>query len=172
MQAWTLGLLYMKLGSKLITSLFRHTRLAAAVRMVLRHGWLHPDIAILTRAFVVPGVVLGCVAVFGPPLVADLAIKLITFHRYGVEGPSVVSAAEAAAWMARKTILHRASYPLAASLALMTRNIAMTIMMLQGWSSKVRDEAYLIGERLHNFGVVSDASRRGRASWRARGARL
>lgn len=172
MQAWTLGLLYMKLGSKLITTLFRDTRLAAAVRTVLRRGWLQPDVAILTRAFVVPGVIVGTAAVLGPPILTDLVIKFVFMHKNGGDEPPALTISEEAAWVARKAILHRASYPVAAAVALMVRNVAMTFMMLQGWSSKIRDEAYLIGERLHNFGVVSDASRRGRASWKARGARL
>ncbi|KAK0388925.1 hypothetical protein NLU13_2502 [Sarocladium strictum] len=172
MQAWTLGLLYMKLGSKLITSLFRNTRLAAAVRMILRRGWLRPDIAILTRAFVIPALVIGSVAVLAPPMAADLIIKSASLHTSGGDDVPAADAVEDPSWVARKAILHRASYPIAASVALMVRNIVMTIITLQGWSSKIRDEAYLIGERLHNFGVVSDASRRGRASWRARGARL
>lgn len=172
MQAWTLGLLYMKLGSKMITSIFRDTRLAAAVRTVLRRGWLQPDVAMLTRAFVVPGAMIGLVAVLAPPTVIDMAIKFYIRNQYGGDGRPVGTQAEEAAWAARTAILHRASYPLAAFLALVLRNLAMTVLMLQGWSSKIRDEAYLIGERLHNFGVVSDASRRGRASWKARGARL
>lgn len=66
-QAWTLGVLYLKLGATMITTLFPQSRLTRAVRTVLRRGWLQPDISILTRAFVVPGLALSVIAIFGPP---------------------------------------------------------------------------------------------------------
>jgi E3 ubiquitin-protein ligase MARCH6 len=46
------------------------------------------------------------------------------------------------------------------------------VKVFNGWTAKIRDEAYLIGERLHNFGAATAGSRKGRASWRASGARL
>ncbi len=42
--------------------------------------------------------------------------------------------------------------------------------VFRSWKVRIRDEAYLIGERLHNFGV--GAGPRARRAWRAGGSRL
>lgn len=172
MQAWTLGLLYMKLLTKVITIGYRQSRLSVAVHAVFRSGWLHPDANVLTRAFVIPGLVIGILGVWGPPLAASWLIRLYTQHKYASGERPVGTEAEEAAWAATTAILYRASYPAAACCAMAARNAALSVLTLKSWSARVRDEAYLIGERLHNFGVVSDNSKKGRAAWRARGARL
>ncbi len=65
-QAWTIGLLYLKLSARVVTTWMEGTRLAAAVRAVLRRGWLDPDVVILTRAFVIPALGFWLVAVGAP----------------------------------------------------------------------------------------------------------
>ncbi|KAF7554570.1 hypothetical protein G7046_g6779 [Stylonectria norvegica] len=164
-QAWTLGLLYLKLGAKTLTTLFDDTRLAVAVRAVLRRGWLHPDVGVLTRAFAIPGLAIAAAAILGPPAVTDAILK---YGFISEAQPGVSEAAEAA----RLAIIYRQSYPILALNALFIRHIIGLVRVFHGWSARIRDEAYLIGERLHNFGAAAAGARRVRGAWRAGGARL
>lgn len=148
-QAWTLGILYLKLGTRALVH--RGGRPAQAVRAVLRGGWANPDVGVLTRAFVVPGLAAGLVLVLAPPLVARVALD------YGLISAFFGGIAEAAAkaeLQAReaRVLVFRMAYPFAALFLvafLVTRRV---MRVFDGWKVRIRDEAYLIGERLHNFG--------------------
>ncbi|KAJ2967579.1 hypothetical protein NQ176_g9595 [Zarea fungicola] len=164
-QAWTLGLLYMKLGSKLITSTFPASRAAVAVRMVLRRGWHRPDVGILTRAFVIPGLAVAALAIFAPPAVAQYLVKKQVFSWL----PSGGGTAEE---LAKLAIFYRYSYPGAAVVLVMVKNAMVLAGVFNRWTAGVRDEAYLIGERLHNFGAATAGARKGKAPWRAPTNRL
>ncbi|KAH8738215.1 hypothetical protein BGZ61DRAFT_526207 [Ilyonectria robusta] len=164
-QAWTLGVLYLKLSARMVTTLFADTRLAVAVRTVLREGWLYPDASVLTRAFVVPGLAISVAAVFGPPAITTALIK------YGMIAGAQAGLNEAAE-AARLAIIYRQSYPAVALAALLIKNTIGLVRVFHGWSARIRDEAYLIGERLHNFGAAAAGARRVRGAWRAGGARL
>ncbi|KAF4972863.1 hypothetical protein FSARC_663 [Fusarium sarcochroum] len=164
-QAWTLGLLYLKLGARMVTSLFPDTRLAVAVRTVLRDGWMQPDISVLTRAFVLPGLAIAGAAIFGPPAITDLLVK------YNVI-PGIESGEKELVEAARLAIIYRQSYPAVALTALLVKNTIGLVKVFNGWTARIRDEAYLIGERLHNFGAAAAGAGRVRGAWRAGGARL
>lgn len=157
-QAWTLGLLYLNLGTRMMTSLFPDSRAAMAVRTVVRRGWLRPDIGILTRAFVVPGMTIAAVAAFGPPLVASFLIKT-----------EALGAGVDAAGLA---VVYRLSYPAAAIAAVMVKHAVGMAKVFNGWKAGIRDEAYLIGERLHNFGAATAGARRAKKAWGAGRPRL
>lgn len=164
-QAWTLGLLYMKLGSKMITTVFPDTRAAVAVRSVLRRGWQRPDVGVFTRAFIVPGLVISAVAIVVPPVVATCLVK------YQVFG-FLPSAGDTAEELAKQAIFYRYSYPGAAVLLVMVKNAMLMANVFNRWTAGVRDEAYLIGERLHNFGAATAGARKGKGTWRAGTNRL
>ncbi|KAF9781464.1 hypothetical protein IL306_013461 [Fusarium sp. DS 682] len=164
-QAWTLGLLYLKLGARMINSMFPDTRLAFAVRMVLRGGWMNPDISLLTRAFVLPGLAIAGAAMFGPPALTRALIKYNIIP--GIEGGE-----NELAEVARIAIIYRHSYPAVALAALLVKNTIGLVKVFNGWTARIRDEAYLIGERLHNFGAAAAGAGRVRGAWRAGGARL
>ncbi|KAF9875351.1 hypothetical protein CkaCkLH20_07171 [Colletotrichum karsti] len=155
-QSWTLGLLYVKLGARAITSLYEGTRMAQAVRAVLRRGWLQPDVLVLTRAFVVPGLLVGGLAIFGPPY----AISWMESH--GVLGTPVPAPHEL-------KMIYRLSYPAAAFSALAAMAFWSIVGVFNNWKARIRDEAYLIGERLHNFGVGAAGVAGARGPWRVRG---
>ncbi|EON99694.1 putative ring finger membrane protein [Phaeoacremonium minimum UCRPA7] len=138
-QSWTIGVLYLKLGARIVASWYRDTRMTAAIRAVLRRGWLEPDVSILTRAFVVPGVLLWVLAVAGPLISARI------FVQYGALGPVPDDAA--------LTLIYRLSFPIAAMGAVGAYILWSLIDVFRSWRVRIRDEAYLIGERLHNFGV-------------------
>ncbi|KAI1102558.1 hypothetical protein F4804DRAFT_260932 [Jackrogersella minutella] len=146
-QAWTLGLLYLKLGSRALT--LYGGRPANAVRAVLRRGWLEPDVGVLTRAFVIPGVVASLIMIATPPIVAWVII-----HR--VLDVSTVVTHE------MQVLMFRLAYPFMSFFwagLLMTRNM---LRVFEGWQVRIRDEAYLMGERLHNFGGAAKVS-----NWKA-----
>ncbi|OAA53227.1 RING finger membrane protein [Cordyceps fumosorosea ARSEF 2679] len=164
-QSWTLGLLFMKLGSQTITTLFPTSRAAVAVRSVLRRGWQRPDVGVFTRAFVIPGLAIALVAIFAPPL---LARSLVHYQFMGYMPKAGGNREE----MAKLAIFYRFSYPGAAVLLVAVKNGMMLASVFNKWTSGVRDEAYLIGERLHNFGAATAGTRKGRATWRAGGNRL
>lgn len=164
-QAWTLGLLYLKLGSRMIISLFPDSRAAIAVRSVLRRGWLRPDVGVLTRAFVVPGLAASAVAIFAPPITASFLIK------NGIYQEELSTNAETADDV-RFAIVYRLSYPAMALAALFVKNIVGLAKVLNVWTARVRDEAYLIGERLHNFGAGAAGARKGKKAWGAGRARI
>ena len=169
-QSWTVGLLYMKLGARAITSFFGGTRLASAVRAVLRRGWLDPDLAILTRAFVIPGLALWLAAVSFPLLFAKVAIS------HGFAGPIMQYfgagiAEDQPLNEAALILIHRLSFPIMAVGLLACITLWSMIGVFRSWKVRIRDEAYLIGERLHNFGVVNGPPR-ARGSWRGAGNRL
>ncbi|KAI5863310.1 hypothetical protein GGS23DRAFT_566357 [Durotheca rogersii] len=151
-QAWTLGILYLKLGSRALV--LYGGRPAHAVRAVLRRGWLEPDVGILTRAFVIPGVFASLVMIFTPPLMAW------TVLRRGLDAGAEVN-------HEMRVLVYRLAYPLTALFwagLLMARSI---IRVFEGWQVRIRDEAYLMGERLHNFGGTAAKA----SGWRG-GTRL
>ncbi|KAI5465399.1 hypothetical protein BGZ63DRAFT_347606 [Mariannaea sp. PMI_226] len=159
-QAWTLGVLYLKLSARMATTAFADTRLAVAVDTVLRAGWTRPDVGVLNRAFVIPGLAIFAGAVFGPPAIVSAFVKHGIIN--GVR-PGLNEAAEAA----RLAIIYRYSYPTVALFALVIRNTIGLVRVFQRWTARIRDEAYLIGERLHNFGAAAAGARRVKGALRA-----
>ncbi|KAI0015023.1 hypothetical protein F4780DRAFT_773816 [Xylariomycetidae sp. FL0641] len=140
-QAWTLGILYLKLGSRALT--LYGGRPAQAVRAVLRRGWLHPDVSVLTRAFVIPGVLASLALILCPPLVARAVIRRC-FETSAFSQEQLTHEMQ--------VFIYRLAYPLTALIwasLLFTRRM---VRIFQGWQVRIRDEAYLMGERLHNFG--------------------
>lgn len=140
MQSWTIGVIYLKLSARFVVHWHRDSRLAAATRAVLRHGWLQPDVKVLTRAFVVPGLLLWAAAVFGPLALAKTAI----WYTAGEEQAGTPSDAAV-------VLVYRFCFAgalLCAAALTMVRNI---FGVFRSWRTMIKDEAYLIGERLHNF---------------------
>ncbi|KAH9903535.1 hypothetical protein F4778DRAFT_734557 [Xylariomycetidae sp. FL2044] len=136
-QAWTLGILYLKLGSRALV--VYGGRPAQAVRAVLRRGWFEPDIEVLTRAFVVPALVASAMMIFLPPLATRAFI-----HRLTGTGTPVTHTLE--------VLMYRLSYPMTALFFVTLYLAKRTMRIFDGLQIRIRDEAYLMGERLHNFG--------------------
>ena len=172
MQSWTIGLLYLKLGIRIVTIWRADTRLAAACRAVLRRGWFDPDAAILTRAFVIPGLALWAAGVtvplaFARGLIANgLATSTVSsFVHSKLSAPPSPAELDTLTEMV-VALVYRLSFPAVAVLALLCSTLWSLVDTFRGWRVRIRDEAYLIGERLHNFGAVG-APMRGRGTWRA-----
>ncbi|CAK7266130.1 hypothetical protein SEPCBS119000_001865 [Sporothrix epigloea] len=162
-QSWTLGLLYLKVSTRIVTVWYPETRLASAIRAALRRGNLHPDVRLLTRAFVVPGLVLAAAALGLPVLMAKSWVgasatwsELIlpdgasTVLPYAVRIflPKTVPPPT----MADPRLVYRLSFPAIALAGLSMWALWGMAGVYETLKLRIRDEAYLIGERLHNFG--------------------
>lgn len=141
MQSWTIGVIYLKLAARYVVAWHRDSRVAAATRAVLRRGWLEPDVKVLTRAFVVPGLSVWAIAVFGPPLLARACIA------YGLAA-GIDPGNDAAV-----VLVHRFCFFAALLSAIGVAMLRSMLGVFRSWRVRIRDEAYLIGERLHNFGL-------------------
>ena len=134
-QDWTLGVLYVKMLGRLILW-NTPSRAATALRAIVRHGWLDPDIHLATRGFIFPATVLMTVALTAP-LAAGWAVTNLFFA--GVDH-------------ALRSHIYRYSYPVLLALSLLALAMYGLGVAFQRWRQRIRDEVYLIGERLHNFG--------------------
>jgi len=134
-QDWTLGFLYSRLAARLLFA-NRNTRPAQAFNQVIEGGYLHPNARIATRCFVLPVLGLFAIAIAVPASVAWLSTHLV--YRGASE--------------AMKSQIWRYSFP-AVGLAIVFMFAGRVVARIATrWRLVVRDEVYLIGERLHNFG--------------------
>jgi E3 ubiquitin-protein ligase MARCH6 len=134
-QDWTLGFLYSRLAARLLF-VNRNTRPAQAFNQVIEGGYLHPNARIATRCFVLPVLGLFAIAIAVPASVAWLSTHLV--YRGASE--------------AMKSQIWRYSFP-AVGLAIVFMFAGRVVArIVTRWRLVVRDEVYLIGERLHNFG--------------------
>ncbi|KIX03707.1 uncharacterized protein Z518_07260 [Rhinocladiella mackenziei CBS 650.93] len=149
LQSWTIGLLYLRL----LLRLFMHhvapdSQVATALRAITRDGYLKPDVRLASRAFVLPATVICTVLLVTPLAYAKMIIVLLRIH-----DPEM------------KMRLYRMAYPGILGLFMTWGAIILMQQQLASWRVKIRDEVYLIGERLHNFhepGPEKSARRKGK----------
>ena len=134
-QSWTLGLLYVKLTTRLIF-FYPESRPATALRAITRNGYLNPDAWLATRSFILPASFALGAAIAWPWLLAHIA--LMTTYNKATEEQAV--------------LIYRYSYPSVLVAVLCILTAVWLVSCIKGWRMKIRDEVYLIGERLHNFG--------------------
>lgn len=152
-QDWTLGVLYIQAIGRLIL-FYSPSRPADSLRDIVRNGWLDPDARLATRAFIFPGTVL---MLFLLALPLTLGRVVSTLWSHGDE--EMVS-----------TLVYRYSAPALLGLVLLGVALGMLENAFLAWRRRIRDEVYLIGERLHNFGEsrkVGRAAAGGRLAVRA-----
>jgi E3 ubiquitin-protein ligase MARCH6 len=138
-QDYTLGLLYVRVFSRMIIAA-PASRAAEAFRRVTADGYLNPNIRLATRFFVLPATIVAAVALLLPPILTKIAIT------------AVQAFTSAALDATARTVLYRYSYPIAASIIVAVLGAAELGKATSRWRARIRDEAYLVGERLHNFG--------------------
>ena len=134
-QDWTLGVLYVKMVGRLILW-YSASRPARALRAVVRNGWLDPDVRLATRGFIFPASVLTIAGLLLPLPLGWIANK--TYFRGGDT--------------AVQSSVYQYSYPAVLAFGLWSAGVYLLCMALKGWKQRIRDEVYLVGERLHNFG--------------------
>ena len=134
-QDWTLGFLYSRLAARIIFA-NRNSRPARAFAAVVRDGYLYPNAKIATRCFIVPVLAMFLVAIALP---ASLAFFTSTTMYWGAD-------------QATKSMIWRFSFPAVGISLVAMWGSTEILRLLVRWRLVVRDEVYLIGERLHNFG--------------------
>ncbi|CAG8979535.1 hypothetical protein HYALB_00004988 [Hymenoscyphus albidus] len=133
-QSWTLGLLYVKLTTRVILW-YEDSRAAQALRAVTRNGYLDPDARLATRSFILPSIFLLSCALGWPWLIANIATKTVMRDQ-----PQ------------NHIFAYRYAYPFCLAMLVVNMALWRVFGMLKQWRMMIRDEVYLIGERLHNFG--------------------
>lgn len=138
-QTWTLGLIYLRILLRTVTNYpDAQTRAATAIRSILRQGFWRPDVRLATRAFILPALVLSSILLMAP--VGFGLVINTTLRDSGLYSK-----------------VHRYAYPGILGVALALYCTVLLRRQIGAWRMKIRDDVYLIGERLHNFG---DSQRR------------
>lgn len=132
-QDWALGVLYVQMAYIFIQ--WRSTsRLATALNTVARDGWLRPNTHLATRAIILPALILTFLAVSMPLLFGFVANTTVFAHSD------------------MQSKVYRYSYPASLGACLLIHSFYLLRKQIDVWRANIRDEVYLIGERLHNFG--------------------
>ncbi|KAL8786402.1 MAG: hypothetical protein Q9213_002818 [Squamulea squamosa] len=134
-EAWTLGVLYVKMVGRFILW-YEGSRPAIALRNIIRNGWTDPDVRLATRGFIFPALMLTSVLLL-TPLGAGWVVNQSFMSEIGG---------------ATKIAVYRYSYPAFLGLGIATVVFHYMARAFRGWKRRIKDEVYLIGERLHNFG--------------------
>lgn len=146
LQTWTLGLLYLRLAFRIALNYpCPHTRLSTAIRAIFRNGYLRPDVRLASRAIILPLTGL-CIVLLGAPVLYARAMIILM----RVTDPDLAMR------------VYRMAFP-----GLMWLAFTACVMMsmkrrLEIWRVKIKDEVYLVGERLHNYVDKKERRRRAR----------
>lgn len=133
-QSWTMGLLYVKLTTRYILW-YEHSRQAQALRAITRNGYLNPDAKLATRCFILPAGIFALLLLAVPWGLARAFTTILLKDK-----PE------------SHMLVHRYAYPICLCFAGVMFALYLLVGMLKKWRMMIRDEVYLIGERLHNFG--------------------
>lgn len=140
LQDFALGLLYCRVVSR---TLIRapSSRAAEAFRRITSAGYLNPNTRLATRFFILPSLLLATLAFALPPVGAWAAMSFAQRLGYGFAMRDEV-----------RTLVFRYSFPIVGAMVGAVLVVLEVATATQRWRSRVRDEVYLVGERLHNFG--------------------
>lgn len=134
-QDWTLGVLYSRIVLRIILD-NQNSRPARVLAAVMRDGYLNPNARLATRCFLLPLTVL-----IGIVLAIPLPVGYLANKAYFRDASPTV-----------QTQVYRYAYPAVAAVAFATLLLWRLGRATARWRRRIRDEVYLIGERLHNFG--------------------
>ncbi|EEQ31659.1 putative RING-type E3 ubiquitin transferase [Microsporum canis] len=134
-QDWTLGILYVRMAIRFL--LRKPLSLSAmALRGIVRDGWTNPDIWLATRVFFIPAALVVLIATVCP-LPIGFILNSTLFSESSATFHSQV---------------YRYSYPAFLVLMLFVRGVHVLQRQIGVWRVSIRDDVYMIGERLHNLG--------------------
>jgi E3 ubiquitin-protein ligase MARCH6 len=134
-QDWSLGFLYSRIAAHMIFA-NRNSRPARAFNAVIADGYLYPNARIATRCFLLPITALFLTAICVPSIFA-----------YTTSNTLYASATEQT-----RNMVWRFSFPAVGLSGAAMWASQEALRMVRRWRLVVRDEVYLVGERLHNFG--------------------
>lgn len=164
-QSWVLGLMVFNGVRRLVLSRdygFSDSRAAAALRRMVRNGYADLDVALAFRGFILPFTAVASAALGLPMIGAAMAVKMGML--VSANGAASGSASETA--VSANVMVYRTAYPVFMAVCLKAGLVVMAVRKLGEWRLRVRDEVYLIGERLHNF------NEKGKGSGGVRGSPL
>jgi len=134
-QDWTLGVLYLRIAVRIL-QWNPDSRPTRAMHAVVDQGWLKPNARLATRCIVLPVGVFVIIALLVPAQLAWVASRVFIV---GTDAAVQVQ-------------VQRYAYP-AMLVLCFAAWVGYALVMAAGrWRRSIRDEVYLIGERLHNFG--------------------
>lgn len=149
-QDWTLGVLYMKLMARLL--LWNNDEpWGVAMQQMMRDGYMTPNVRVATRSFILP--------IAGSMILAALLPLTMAFTVGKLFRTSLCLQANQVHGLPpdAQTKMYRYSYPLTILLALNVFALCMMWRISKRWVQRVRDDVYLVGEQLHNFGDEAPA---------------
>lgn len=135
---YALSLLYLRIAARYIMTA-PASRAAEAVRRITADGYLNPKVGLATRFFILPTALVATLLLFVPLGLAQTFITSMSYMQVLIDD-------------ALKIMIYRYSYPLAAGCVMLVLGTAELANATSRWRARIRDEVYLVGERLHNFG--------------------
>jgi E3 ubiquitin-protein ligase MARCH6 len=136
-QDCTLGILYVRIFGRLLLEDL-DSLISLIVESVLADGYLRPRARLATRALFLPAILLFATVTLVPYGLAQVANTML-FNHFTPH---------------QKIYVVRMAYPFVASTAAWVWCGVGLAKATGRWRQRIKDEAYLIGERLHNFGDV------------------
>lgn len=138
LQDFALGLLYSRIVIRAATAR-PSSRAKEAFRRITAQGYLNPSTRLATRFVIMPALLLAAFAFLFPPLAARLLIAASRVAGFEMEEDA-------------RTMLYRYTFPCVGGVVLAVLGVLELARATERWRARVRDEVYLVGERLHNFG--------------------
>ena len=136
---WTLGVLFVRVAVHVMLKYPQSRPTKALLALVSSQNressWIDPDIKLATRAFVIPLTIASVLALILP---MGLGQFFISYIFVSINQDS-------------QTIIYRYSYPFVMALVLGYLFLRVLRHSIDRWRVRVRDEVYLVKERLHNF---------------------
>ncbi|GAB7362808.1 hypothetical protein MBLNU230_g3111t1 [Neophaeotheca triangularis] len=144
LQDYALGALQIRLAARLVFTA-PASRWAEAFRRITAAGYANPSIRLFTRYVTLPTLLFASIILLLPPLIAKAGLTIL---------PAMLPVALAGklATEGFNTMVYRYCFPACAGLAGVFAGAQEVKRLTLRWRQSIRDEVYLVGERLHNFG--------------------
>jgi len=158
LQSWILGLLYTRILIRLLLTRFSTARPTRALQAVVARGWLNPNAHVATKCFIVPLTIVGFIAILAPAglgLLVNNALSHYSTESENLDASLLVFLLNLPIAYAKTLTadeITRLAYPALSVLGLAVFGMATLIKAVGKWRRRIRDDVYLVGERLHNFG--------------------
>ena len=160
-EGWSLGFLYCKALYSLIL-VNENNAISRNLRALVQDGWLRPNLKQAMRQFILP-LALSMLATILTPLglavllirisESDKAFSYLSFILNYID-PSNVTTKETVmtifAFFKNKSIFLNV-YPICAFVYVIVFILFSTVYIIRKWGERIRDELYLVGERLNNI---------------------
>jgi E3 ubiquitin-protein ligase MARCH6 len=155
LQTWTVGLVLVRVILREGLGYSEFSQPARAIKAIVRRGYLHPDVGLATRALLIPATILTTALWLAP-----LALGRIINFLLDVSDVN------------RRAEIYRQSYPILAGQVILIYAVLAMKHRIAVWRTKIRDEVYLIGERLHNYQEIRESNAKGKGNRNVRTERV